>query len=243
VDSVEHAEQRHARRGRRAFTLVELLVVVGVIAVLVGLLMPALGAARNQSRSVQCLSNLRQIGMAALMYAQDTKQWVSFVPAVPGPPPKPAIDRKELLYPYLYMGKDNLDLSDRDVWTCPANTRPEEETSYGFNTKLNGVRIARIRRSSETVAIVDAGLKDQPLFAPSTATHCWSPGTPSTPSSCRPNHLRHPRLRVSVAFVDGHGEAMIMEPPFYPGPAGSYTPNGLTNVHDPNYQDTLWDLD
>jgi prepilin-type N-terminal cleavage/methylation domain-containing protein len=236
MDPPEHS----ARRRRRAFTLVELLVVVGIIAVLVGLLMPALGSARNQSRAVQCLSNLRQIGMAAMMYAQETKQWVSFVPAVP---PKPAIDRKELLYPYLYMGKNNLDLSDRDVWTCPANTRPEEETSYGFNTKLNGVKITRIRKSSETVAIVDAGLKDQPLLAPSTSTHCWSPMTPSSTSSCRPNHLRHPRMRVSVAFVDGHGEVMVMEPPFYPGPAGTYTSNGIADPQHPDYQDRLWDLE
>ena len=215
---------------RRGFTLVELLVVIGIIALLIGILMPALGAARSESRSVTCLSNLRQIGVASVMYINEFKVY-------PGYPP----DRKEALFPYLQQGKNNSDLDQRQVWHCPANENSDREAGYGFNTNLNWVKVVKIRQPSDTVALCDGGLKDDGTS--STATHIWPPSKPGSSSSCRPNYLRHPRQTVCVGYVDGHADRQPMLQPFYPGPLG--TPsigNGITNQTDPNYVDAMWDF-
>jgi prepilin-type N-terminal cleavage/methylation domain-containing protein len=63
-------------RSSGGFTLVELLVVIGIIALLIGMLMPALSRAKAQSKMVACASNMRQVGLTLLMYAQDNNGWI-----------------------------------------------------------------------------------------------------------------------------------------------------------------------
>src|SRR4051794_17003800 len=78
-----HAQSRRAftlvelpavsSRRRAAFTLVELLVVIGIIALLISVLLPALNKARKAARTTACMSNIRQLCMAEIQYVQDNK--------------------------------------------------------------------------------------------------------------------------------------------------------------------------
>ncbi len=73
---VRRSPIRADRASRRAFTLVELLVVIGIIAVLIAILLPALNRARESARRVSCLSNLRSIGQMLNIYANANKLYV-----------------------------------------------------------------------------------------------------------------------------------------------------------------------
>jgi prepilin-type N-terminal cleavage/methylation domain-containing protein/prepilin-type processing-associated H-X9-DG protein len=117
------------KRGRRTsdgFTLVELLVVIGIIALLIAILLPALTAARAQSNNLRCSSNIRQICVAMALYASENKD--RFPPNIDTPSPA------QLWYDYERLGKL---LQSREaqakgpVVTCPEDS--DALRSYAMN--------------------------------------------------------------------------------------------------------------
>ena len=135
---------------RRAFTLVELLVVIGIIAVLLALVLPALARARNSALRVSCSSNLRQIGVAFISYAHDNRGWF---PAVAIAWPKaypedwvhwqPGRDlRESRLLPYLGNSAEVLKcpmgVPERGPTQGPREVHPPYPFSYSLNVFLTG---------------------------------------------------------------------------------------------------------
>src|SRR5262245_45188943 len=117
-----------SRRQAAGFTLIELLVVIAIIAILAGMLLPALGKAKAKAQGIQCLSNLRQMGLGWIMYADDfdrippnnlnasdpaktwVRGWMDYSTSVPDNTNTVYLMTSHL-WPYL---------KSLEVWRCPA---------------------------------------------------------------------------------------------------------------------------
>ena len=141
-DTLCPAPGLRARPG--GFTLIELLVVIAIIAILASLLLPALARAKEQGRRVRCISNLKQIGLAAAMYADDSNdsyywrynsngepeipndgQWTLNPRTTATLPPDHGLAYWGIAY-INYMGGRNYQGGAKDVFNCPSHKIVDE---------------------------------------------------------------------------------------------------------------------
>ena len=171
----------HARRRRAGFTLVELLVVIGIIALLVSILLPSLSGARVAARSVASLSNLRQIGVALVGYRNENRGFYPRHSSLSTQVPRTRW--ADDIYPYLQSTEvyfsPNLDEDERERMTVPFAHTVDQGTGaaipgetkywggYGYNYQYLGnsrapggiapfhANASRIKAAAETIAVAD----------------------------------------------------------------------------------------
>jgi prepilin-type N-terminal cleavage/methylation domain-containing protein len=132
----------------RGWTLVELLVVIGIIAILLGLLMPAMNRAREQARRVACLANVRTLTQAAMLYVHDNGQQLPEACSANTPLESPLCPRTLVAPPWTIIGPDRYVLptiggllkrylaGEGQSWRCPS--APQESFVFKGATRTPG---------------------------------------------------------------------------------------------------------
>lgn len=219
----------------RGFTLIELLVVIAIIAILAAILFPVFSRARENARRTACLSNMKQIGLGAMMYAQDYDETMVSYRYIT-PTGSSLVGWTAALQPYVKSRQLFICPSAEKIAECPnagndpSYLPPDPVTgskpsfgSYGYNYKYLGsdggpatarylidYKLAAIPNTSETVMAteVSGGYGLGVLYTPADWNTAAAGGCASTIT-----HRRHQNAQAhfdgtNVIFVDGHAKFM-----------------------------------
>lgn len=128
---------------RRGFTLIEMLVVIAIIAILAGLLLPAIQLARKRARRIECASQVRQVALGMSLYGDDNDGML------------PAADANWSTNLATYVDQSGSNPGQRGVFVCPEE--PTDGLGYGMNVNLaTPTPITKIENSAERMVVSES---------------------------------------------------------------------------------------
>lgn len=217
-------------RKRKKFTLIELLIVISIIAILAGLLLPALGSARNKARTLSCMNAMKSLGNAGIMYANaNNEAWVPYNGGVS----LKWFDNPEFhqnLGTKAHPAEWALDFIPRNS-LCPESTRPPadgdqwvgpgwQKLSFTYAMEyLNGellpgktsdegryYRLNKVRAASRKIAFTETtNMGRNTMWKMNPATGFWITGNDSG-SDWYAAYRHNQKMTMNVTFFDGHVE-------------------------------------
>ena len=215
---------------KNIFTLIELLVVIAIIAILAGLLLPALNSAREKGRSISCLSNLKQFGVCESLYQSAFNDCMA-----------PPSDSNRINGPHLYtaqyhwdyyFGKNFLKLKTsagnwpvQNAWKifqCPSDTRPDTASTsrprsyailYSYIDMSNSDalhRINRIKSPSQCIfAAENDAMKKRPAGGNKSNAYCAFSSSEGEVVFWNSNNMGwNHGLKTNMLMLDGHASAL-----------------------------------